>query len=92
MKQQLLLGSMRTLNETLRQILQMEITKLIVGSSIRLWKMSMRTLWRSQPPPKQKIRLLTAYMLVLQVHRPLWRVLSPQTERRKGNMPVGYSG
>jgi hypothetical protein len=39
MEQQLLMGSKRTLNETLRQILQLEIAKLTVGSSIRPWKM-----------------------------------------------------
>jgi hypothetical protein len=63
-KQQLLLGSKRTLSEALRS-LGPEVVKLTVGSSIVPQKTSVRTLWRSQPTPKQKKRPLTAYVLVL---------------------------
>jgi hypothetical protein len=37
------------LNKHLRQTLELEVLKVVVGSSIRFWKMSVRTLWRSQP-------------------------------------------
>jgi hypothetical protein len=64
-KQQLLLESQRTVNETVRQTLELEFVKLAARSSIRLWKAGDRALWQSQPPPKQKKRLLTSYVLVL---------------------------
>jgi hypothetical protein len=38
-----------------RQTLELEITKQIVGTSIRLRKMNVRTLWRGQPPPKEEV-------------------------------------
>jgi hypothetical protein len=37
-KQKLLLGGKRTLNDTLRQTLELEVAKLVVGCSIRLRK------------------------------------------------------
>jgi hypothetical protein len=30
------------------------VTKQIVGTSIRLWKMNVRTLWTNRPPSKTK--------------------------------------
>jgi hypothetical protein len=62
-KQQLLLGSKGTVNETLRQTLELKIAKLAVRSSTRLRKTSVRTLWRGWLPPKWKKRLPTAYAL-----------------------------
>jgi hypothetical protein len=60
LKQQLRLGSKGSVNKTFRQALMMEIVKLAVRSSIRIPKMSVKTPWRSQPPPKQKKSLPTA--------------------------------
>jgi hypothetical protein len=54
-KPQLCLGRKRTLNKTLKQTLELEITKQIVRSSVRLWKTSNRTLWRSASLPNRKI-------------------------------------
>jgi hypothetical protein len=39
-KQQLLLGGKRTLNEALRETIGLEIIKLVVRSSVTLWKTS----------------------------------------------------
>jgi hypothetical protein len=39
----------------------LEVVKLSAGSSVRIWKMNVMTLWRSRPPPKRKKRLLAAY-------------------------------
>jgi hypothetical protein len=47
---QVLLGDEKTLHDALRQTLELEIIKLVLRSSIRLWKTSDRTLWRSQSP------------------------------------------
>jgi hypothetical protein len=55
-KPQLCLGRKRTLNKTLKQTLELEIIKLILRSSVQLWKTSDRTLWRSHLPPRQKNR------------------------------------
>jgi hypothetical protein len=44
----------------IRQTLELKIAKLIVGSSIGLQRMSVRALWRSRFPPKQKKRLQAA--------------------------------
>jgi hypothetical protein len=49
-KQLLLLGSERTVNEAIRQTLVLKIVKLAVGSSIRLRKTTDRALWSSWPP------------------------------------------
>jgi hypothetical protein len=38
----------------------LEIVKWTVGSSVRIKKMSVRTLWRNRPPPRWKKRLLAA--------------------------------
>jgi hypothetical protein len=42
-KQQLLLGGKRTLTKALRQTPELEVIKLALGYSIRLWKTSDRT-------------------------------------------------
>jgi hypothetical protein len=60
-KPQLLLGGKRTLNIAFKQTLELAI----IGFSIRRWKTSDRALWRSQPSPKRKTRLLTAYVPAL---------------------------
>jgi hypothetical protein len=52
LKGQLHLESKRAFNKTCRQTVELEITKQIVETSIRLWKMNVRILWRSQPPLK----------------------------------------
>jgi hypothetical protein len=52
-KRQLLLGSKRTFNEAVRRILGLEVTKLVVGSSIRLQKTSDRALWKSRHLPNE---------------------------------------
>jgi hypothetical protein len=57
-KQELSLGSNRTLSETHRQTPELDIIKLTAGSSIQLRKMSDRISWRSQSPPKQKKKWL----------------------------------
>jgi hypothetical protein len=61
-KQQVLLGGKRTINETFRQTLELEVLTLAVWSSFRLQKTSHRTLWKCQPSPKRKKKLLTVYM------------------------------
>jgi hypothetical protein len=53
------LGSRETFYEALRQIISLEVAKQAVKSSVRLRKASVKTLWRSQPPSKQKKRLHT---------------------------------
>jgi hypothetical protein len=53
-RQQLRLESTGNADETFRETLQLEIAKRIAGTSIRLRKMSVRTLWRGRLPPKQK--------------------------------------
>jgi hypothetical protein len=50
---------MRALNKKFRQTVELEIAKQTVGTSIRLRKMSVRTLWRGRTPPKRKKRLHT---------------------------------
>jgi hypothetical protein len=55
----------KTLNEALRQTLELKVVKLVAVSSIRPQKMSDRALWRSWFSPKQKKRLPMAYMPVL---------------------------
>jgi hypothetical protein len=60
LKEQLCLGSKgKNVTETFRETLRMEITKRIAGASVRIRKMSVRTLWRGRPPLKQKKRPLT---------------------------------
>jgi hypothetical protein len=48
----LLLGGKRTVNEAVKQTLELEVVKLAVGSPAKLWETSDRALWRSLPPPK----------------------------------------
>jgi hypothetical protein len=55
-KRQLRLGSKRAL-KTLTKTQELDVVKLAIGSSIWLRKTSVRTLWRSWPPPKRKKRL-----------------------------------
>jgi hypothetical protein len=62
-KQQLLLGSERTVSEALQQTLELEIANLVFGSSDRLWKTSDWTLWRSLSPPKGKQKWQYVYGL-----------------------------
>jgi hypothetical protein len=38
--------------QDLQQTIELEVTKQIIGTSIRLLKMSVRRLWRSWPSPK----------------------------------------
>lgn len=42
-------GSRRTLNGTFRQTVELETAKQTVGTSTRLQKMNVRTLWRGWP-------------------------------------------
>jgi hypothetical protein len=58
-RQDLYLGSVKALHETRGQALQFEFTKQTVGTSIRLRKMTARTLWSGRPPPKWKKRVQT---------------------------------
>jgi hypothetical protein len=60
LRQQLCLGSNKTFYEALGQIIGLEVMKQAVEFAIGLQKMSVKTLWRSQPPPKGKKRLHTA--------------------------------
>jgi hypothetical protein len=59
-KELLGLGSKGNINKTFRETLELENAKRIAGSSDRIRKMSVRTLWRGRPPPKRKKRPLTA--------------------------------
>jgi hypothetical protein len=59
LKEHLCLRKERTSGRIFRQTIELEITKLTVGTSIGLWKMNVRTLCRDQPPPKRKKRPLT---------------------------------
>jgi hypothetical protein len=59
LKEQLCLRRKKTLYEAIRQMPELEIAKLIVGSSVRLQRMSVWAQWRSRPPPKRKKRLQT---------------------------------
>jgi hypothetical protein len=54
----ILLENMENVNETFMETLGLEIAKRIAGTSIRLRKMSVRTLWRGQLPLKWKKRLV----------------------------------
>jgi hypothetical protein len=84
-KQQILLGGKKTLNEALRQTLGLEVSTLTVRSSIELRKTSDRVLWSSQPPPKRKKRLPVVYIPTLWEHQQLLKVLPAQTRRRSAN-------
>jgi hypothetical protein len=46
------LGSKETFYEALRQNIGLEVAKRAVEFFIGLWKISVKTLWRSWPPPK----------------------------------------
>jgi hypothetical protein len=59
-REQLVLGCKKTVNEVLRQTLGLEIANRIVGSFIKLQRTSVWTLWRGRSPPKRKYRLSTA--------------------------------
>jgi hypothetical protein len=52
LKERLLLGSKRALSKIFRHTVELEVAKQIVTTSIRLQKMSVRTLFRGWPPPK----------------------------------------
>jgi hypothetical protein len=56
LRRELHLGS----KETFYEATGLEVVKRAVESSIWLRKMSVKTLWRSQPPPKYKKRLVAA--------------------------------
>jgi hypothetical protein len=58
--QELSLGSQKTFYETLGQTLEFGVVERAVGTSIRLWKMSVGTSWRGRAPPKRKKSLLAA--------------------------------
>jgi hypothetical protein len=60
-KRQLLLGAEKTVNETLRQALELQA----IFPAARPGKTNVRTLWRGWPSPKRKKRLPTADMLGL---------------------------
>jgi hypothetical protein len=49
LKEQISPGSKRISNKTFRKTVQLKIAKQTVRTSTRLWKMSVRTLWRGQP-------------------------------------------
>jgi hypothetical protein len=51
-KEQLHLRKKRTSGRIFMKTVELEVAKQIVGTSIRLWKMSDLTLWRGRPPPK----------------------------------------
>ncbi|PNF26376.1 hypothetical protein B7P43_G17900 [Cryptotermes secundus] len=53
-------GKRGNVNEPFKQALMLEIVKQTVWSSIRIPKMSVKTLWRSWPPPKRENRLPTS--------------------------------
>jgi hypothetical protein len=57
LKQQLWLGGKENVNKALRQTIVLDVAKLAVGSSIRIWKMGVKTLRRSRPLPMLKERL-----------------------------------
>jgi hypothetical protein len=60
LKEELHLKSKGNVNKTFRETLGLEIMKRIARSSVRIQIMSVRTLWRGQPPPKRKQKPLTA--------------------------------
>jgi hypothetical protein len=60
LKQQLCLGSKQIFYEALGQTIGLEIAKKTARSSIGIRKTSVKTLWRSWSPPKQKKRWLAA--------------------------------
>jgi hypothetical protein len=55
-------GKQGDIYEGLGQMIGLEVAKRAVEFSIGLLKMSDRTLWRSRTPPKQKKRLLAAWV------------------------------
>jgi hypothetical protein len=57
------MGSERTVNEALRQTLELEVVQLAVGFSTRFRKRVDRAFRRSRPSPKWKQRLQTAHVL-----------------------------
>jgi hypothetical protein len=59
-KEQLRLGSERTSSGIYRKALVPGIVRRTVRSSVRMRIMSIRTLWRSRPPPKRKKSILAA--------------------------------
>jgi hypothetical protein len=90
MKQQLLLGGNKKINQALRQTAGLEVVRLTIGSSIRLRKTSDRALRMSRPLPKRKKRLPATYAGAVGAPATS-EILSPRTGRRNGYTPIGYS-
>jgi hypothetical protein len=82
LKERLLLGSRRTLNKTFRQTAGLEIVKRTIGSSVRIRKTSIKTLWSSRPLPKRKKRVQTAQETEMQERQPLAKVLPAPTGKK----------
>jgi hypothetical protein len=59
-RQELRLGSKATFYDALGQIIRLEFVMLTIRSSVRIRKMSAKTMWRSRLLPKRKKRLHTA--------------------------------
>jgi hypothetical protein len=59
------MGCEETFHEVFGQTHRLEVMKQAARFSIKLWKVSDWTSWRSQPPPKQKKRLQITYELEL---------------------------
>jgi hypothetical protein len=60
LNEQLRLGRKRVFNRTVRRTLGLEVAKRAFEFSIGVQKMSVKAMWRSQPPPKRKKRILAA--------------------------------
>jgi hypothetical protein len=78
---ELILENKEMFHEALGQTIGLEVVKYAVGSSVRIRKTSVKTLWRSRPPPKRKNTLLAACVPALYDHRPLPEVFSSKRKK-----------
>jgi hypothetical protein len=91
-KQHLCLGCKRTLNQALRHTLGLEVVKLTVWFSVRLWKTGDRVLWRSRPPAQTEEETTYRINAGAAGAPATWGSSVPQTGRSNCDAPVGYLG
>jgi hypothetical protein len=77
---------MKTPNKTFSMTVELEIAKQIVGTSIRLWQMSVRTLWKEWPPSELKEE--TVHEVRARDVRALATLGSPAPTNQKSRMMV----
>jgi hypothetical protein len=92
LKQQLRLRSKGNVNEILRQNIVLEVVKLSARSSIRIPKMCIKILWRSQPPRKQEGTTESWSARDVELPATLGSFACTGQKGRNDSKPVDYSG